>query len=234
MTLRKIIKVISSVSEKSTSVNQVLTMNRKVKLKICGMHDSDNILQVAELQPDYMGFIFYAKSKRFVGNEFKIPMQLNRSIKRVGVFVNESTERILELAWLHNLDFVQLHGDEGVDQCWELKNEKLGVIKVFSIDEHFDFVKVEPYKKAVDSFLFDTKSDSYGGTGKTFDWNILTGYDYDVPFFLSGGLSPNNIEEAKNLGNKNLYALDINSGVEISPGLKSKEKLVELINILNS
>lgn len=209
-------------------------MNRKIKLKVCGMRDPENILQVAELHPDYIGFIFYEKSKRYVGKEFKIPTQLSKNIKRVGVFVNESTERVMSLARLHKLDFIQLHGDESVDQCQELKQESLSVIKVFSIDEHFNFAKVEPYKKTVDYFLFDTKSDHYGGTGETFDWNLLNGYDQEIPFFLSGGLSSNNIEKVKNVENRNLHALDINSGVEISPGLKSKEKLVELIKILDS
>ena len=198
------------------------------------MRDPENILQVAELQPDYMGFIFYEKSKRYVRKEFKIPTQLNKNIKRVGVFVNESTERILSLARLHMLDFIQLHGDESVDQCRELKQESLGVIKVFSIDEHFSFAKVEPYKKTVDYFLFDTKSDHYGGTGKTFDWNFLNGYDQEIPFFLSGGLSADNIQAAKNMDSWNLHAFDLNSGVEISPGLKSIEKLMELKNLLTS
>ena len=198
------------------------------------MRDPENILQVAELQPDYMGFIFYEKSKRYVGKEFKIPTQLSKNIKRVGVFVNESTENMLSLARLHKLDFIQLHGDEPVKQCWELKQEKFGVIKVFSIDEHFSFAKVEPYKKEVDYFLFDTKSSLYGGTGKTFDWNLLNGYDQEIAFFLSGGLSAGNIQAARNSDSWNLHAFDLNSGVEMAPGLKSIEKLVELKNVLNS
>lgn len=209
-------------------------MNRKVKLKVCGMRDPENILQVAELQPDYMGFIFYEKSKRYVGKEFKIPTQLSKNIRRVGVFVNESTENMLSLARLHKLDFIQLHGDEPVKQCWELKQEKFGVIKVFSIYEHFSFAKVEPYKKEVDYFLFDTKSSLYGGTGKTFDWNLLNGYDQEIAFFLSGGLSAGNIQAARNSDSWNLHAFDLNSGVEMAPGLKSIEKLVELKNVLNS
>jgi len=198
------------------------------------MRDPENILQVAELQPDYMGFIFYEKSKRYVGKEFKIPTQLSKNIKRVGVFVNESTENMLSLARLHKLDFIQLHGDEPVKQCWELKQEKFGVIKVFSIDEHFSFAKVEPYKKVVDYFLFDTKSSLYGGTGKTFDWNLLNGYDQEIPFFLSGGLSAGNIQAARNSDSWNLHAFDLNSGVEMAPGLKSIEKLLELKKLLNT
>jgi phosphoribosylanthranilate isomerase len=209
-------------------------MSRKVKLKVCGMRDSENILQVAELYPDYMGFIFYTKSKRFVGHDFKIQGQLDKNIKRVGVFVNESTEKILELAELHDLDFIQLHGNEPMSQCLGLKQTGLGVIKVFSVDEHVDFLETAPYKKVVDYFLFDTKSAGYGGSGKTFDWNLLNGYDMEVPFFLSGGLSANNIPSARNMDSWNLHAFDLNSGVEMSPGLKSIEKLIELKNVLTA
>lgn len=198
------------------------------------MRDPENILQVVECHPDYMGFIFYEKSKRYVGKDFKIPIQLNKNIKRVGVFVNESTERILELAGLHNLDFIQLHGNESVRECMELKNNGLGVIKVFSVDEHFQWIDVVPYTSRLDFFLFDTKSNSYGGTGKTFDWNLLNRYDQDIPFFLSGGVSTDNIQKAKSLVNRNLYALDINSGIEISPAVKDINKLMEVNNLLNT
>ena len=198
------------------------------------MRDPENILRVAELYPDYMGFIFYAKSKRFVGHDFRIPVQLDKNIKRVGVFVNESSEKILELAESHNLDLIQLHGNEPMSQCLELKQNGLGVIKVFSVDEHFDFLETAPYEKAVDYFLFDTKSDSYGGTGKTFDWNLLNRYDRDVPFFLSGGLSANNIQSARNIDSWNLHAFDLNSGIEISPGVKDIKKTMEMNNLLNT
>jgi len=209
-------------------------MNRKIKLKVCGMRDPDNILQVAELHPDYMGFIFYEKSKRFVGSDFKIPVQLDKSIKRVGVFVNESTGKILELAEVHNLDFIQLHGNESINQCVELKKIGLGVIKVFSINEHFIVTEVTPYRNGVDYFLFDTQSDNYGGSGKAFDWNLLKGYDLDIPFVLSGGLSASNIQSAKDIESVNLHAFDLNSGVEISAGVKGVEKLKELIKIINT
>ena len=206
----------------------------KMRIKICGMHYPENILQVAELQPDYMGFIFYAKSKRFVGNDFRIPEQLQKSIKRVGVFVNETTNRILELAAMHQLDFIQLHGNETTEQCDELKANQLVVIKAFQISDDFDFSQLNPYKKSIDYFLFDTKSESYGGTGKTFDWNLLKKYDQEVPFFLSGGLSGENIQGIESLKGMNLHALDINSGVEISPGFKDTDRLKKLNDILTS
>lgn len=209
-------------------------MKDKIQLKVCGMRDSENILKVSELHPDYMGFIFYAKSKRFVGNEFRIPDQLSKGIKRVGVFVNETTDKIIALAKTHSLDFIQLHGNESVSQCAELKQNKLGVIKVFSVDAQFDFLEIVPFKKVVNYFLFDTKSDSYGGTGKSFDWNLLNQYDQEIPFFLSGGLSISNIEQTKDISKMNLHAFDFNSGVELSPGLKDVDKMTELKNILTS
>jgi phosphoribosylanthranilate isomerase len=206
----------------------------KIQLKVCGMREQENILQVGELLPDYMGFIFYPKSKRFVGDEFRIPDKLPRSIKRVGVFVNEETNKILALAKTHNLDFIQLHGSEPVSQCAELKSNHLGVIKVVAMDDQFDFLEMAAYKRVVNYVLFDTKSDSYGGTGKTFDWNLLDNYDQDIPFFLSGGLSISHMEQAKHVAKMNLHAFDFNSGVELSPGIKDIDKVIDLKNILNS
>lgn len=209
-------------------------MTNKIGMKICGMRDPENIIQVGELHPDYMGFIFYTKSKRYVGGDFKIPTQLDRNIKRVGVFVNESTEKMLDLAKLHDLDFIQLHGGEPINQCIELRKNGLGVIKVFSIDQQFDFAEVIPFKQNADYFLFDTKSESYGGTGKTFDWNLLNKYDQEVPFFLSGGLSIENSHSVKTLKEMNLHAVDINSCVEILQGLKDAEEIKHFKSILNS
>lgn len=209
-------------------------MNNKIRIKVCGMRDPENIIQVGELQPDYMGFIFYSKSKRFVGDDFIIPEELPKSIKKVGVFVNEATDKIMELVARHKLDFVQLHGAESVDQCEELKANKMGVIKVFSMDQQFDFAEVKHYQKVVDFFLFDTKSEGFGGSGKTFDWSLLEKYDQGVPFFLSGGLSSENIVDAQDLKSMNLHALDVNSGVELSPGVKDIDKIKQIGEILNS
>jgi len=206
----------------------------KIQLKVCGMSEQENILQVGELLPDYMGFIFYPKSKRFVGDAFSIPDKLPRSIKRVGVFVNETTDTILALAAKHRLDFIQLHGSEPVSQCVELKSNNLGVIKVYSMDDQFDFSVMTSYKKVVNYFLFDTSSAGFGGTGKTFDWNVLHNYDQEIPFFLSGGLSISNIENAKYMASMNLHAFDVNSGVELSPGVKDIDKVIDLKKILNS
>jgi len=197
----------------------------KIKLKVCGMRDANNILAVGALQPDYMGFIFYEKSKRFVGNNFSIPKGLSQNIKRIGVFVNEKLDLMLTQAANFKLDYVQLHGDENLEVCKTLRENKIGVVKVFSIDGSFDFVTTKPYQSFSDFFLFDTKSESRGGSGKSFDWNLLKRYNQQTPFFLSGGLSPENIQHVKTLKGMNLHAIDVNSGAEVTPGIKDIEKI---------
>ncbi len=200
----------------------------KLKLKICGMRDEANILDVASLDPDYFGFIFYAKSPRFVGDDFVLPIKLSPDILRVGVFVNETSSIIIEKAKAYQLDYIQLHGSETPEQCQALGQLGLGIIKVFSVDDDFDFEITKPYKEVVDYFLFDTKGKHYGGNAKTFNWDLLKQYDQQIPFFLSGGISPENIEEVLALKGMNIHALDVNSGVEESPAMKSITKLEQL------
>lgn len=195
-----------------------------ISFKICGMRDHRNIMDVAKLNPQYMGFIFYDKSPRFVGNGFSLPPTLSSSIRKVGVFVNESTKVIAERASL-GFDFIQLHGNETAEQCAALRDTGLKIIKAFSIDKDFDFRDVSPYKKNVQFFLFDTRGKLYGGNAETFDWKLLKKYDHEVPFFLSGGLTPENIAQLGDVSNMNLHALDLNSGVEKSPGMKSMSKV---------
>jgi len=211
-----------------------MSTDRKINLKVCGMRDAENIMQVAALQPDLMGFIFYAKSPRYVGTQFRIPVELPRSIKRVGVFVNESTEVMLEKAKTFNLDYLQLHGQESVEQCAELKKHNIKIIKVFSVDDQFDFEVTSPYAEVTDFFLFDTKGKYYGGNAVTFDWSILDRYDQQVPFFLSGGINPDNASGIKAFKEINLYAIDINSGVEVSPAVKDPVKVKAIKHMLNS
>ena len=206
---------------------------KDIAIKICGMRDAENIAAVASLCPQYIGFIFYPKSPRFVGESFDIPVNLPASIKRVGVFVNESDAVIIAKGKALKLDFVQLHGNESPAQCDALKATGLGVIKVFSIDDEFNFELTKPYREVVDYFLFDTKGKYYGGNAKTFNWENLDAYDQEVPFFLSGGLSPENVNTLGEIQKMNLHALDLNSGVEISPGFKDLEK-IRTIMTLNS
>jgi phosphoribosylanthranilate isomerase len=155
------------------------------------------------------------------------------SIKKVGVFVNETTERIKKFVSVAKLDYVQVHGGESAAQCEELRSEGIGVIKVFSVDDGFDFNQTRDYESSSDFFLFDTKGKYYGGNASVFDWNVLHRYNQKVPFFLSGGLTPENVELIGDLKSMNIHALDINSGVEISPAVKSMEKIKEVYAILH-
>jgi phosphoribosylanthranilate isomerase len=199
-----------------------------IKLKICGMREPSNILEVAGLQPEYMGFIFYKKSPRCVPADFKIPSGFPVTVKSVGVFVDEEPEQIINLVHQHQLDFAQLHGNESVAFCEKLKDRDIGVIKVFSVEDRFDFKATKAYSDVVDYFLFDTKGKYHGGNGQTFDWNLLQRYDQEPPFFLSGGLSVDNIFSLSALKNLNLHAIDLNSGVETAVGLKNRERIANL------
>lgn len=202
-------------------------------LKICGMREPENIRDVASLRPQYLGFIFYPESPRFVGDDFKMPL-LDPSIKKVGVFVNAATESIVEKIAEHKLDLVQLHGHETVEQCEQLKAHNVLIIKAFSVADKFEVSHVKAYHKVADFFLFDTRGKYFGGNALRFDWNILNDYDQQTPFFLSGGLKPENIEEAKALKDMNIAALDVNSGVEVSPALKDIEKVRRVVSLLKN
>ena len=203
-----------------------------IQLKVCGMRDAENILQVAALQPAYMGFIFYPKSPRYVGDDFQIPANFPSAILKVGVFVNETTDQILKQVTRLGLSYVQLHGDESVDQVRSLYESGVKVIKVFSVDDGFDFTVTKPYREIVDYFLFDTKGKYYGGNAKVFDWTVLKQYDQEVPFFLSGGIGPDNAANIEALSGMNLHALDVNSGVESKPGLKDPGKIEKLNRVI--
>lgn len=195
------------------------------------MRESQNILALAELQPDFMGFIFYEKSARFTGEilDKKTLKNLPKNIQKTGVFVNETIEKVIGTWKEYDLDFVQLHGNETVDFCKKLKKEGLNIIKVFSVDNSFDFSETFNFEPFVDFFLFDTKAEGgYGGHGKTFDWQILANYSGEKPFLLAGGISLENLGDLDIIKNKNFVGIDINSKFEISPGHKSIEALKEL------
>jgi phosphoribosylanthranilate isomerase len=207
-----------------------------MKLKICGMKYPDNILEVGALLPDYMGFIFWEKSARYFDGV--IP-QLPKSIKKVGVFVNETGEIILAKAKKYDLQAIQLHGNESVAFCQDLKNKienPIEIIKVFSVDDYFDFEVLKPFETVCDYFLFDTKGKLPGGNGTTFDWKVLEKYPSSKPFFLSGGIGIDEIEAVKEIAKTNLplYAIDVNSKFEIEPGLKNIEKLDSFKNNLKT
>ncbi|TDE50037.1 phosphoribosylanthranilate isomerase [Flavobacterium sp. GT3P67] len=194
-----------------------------MKLKICGMKYPENILEVGSLLPDYMGFIFWEKSARYFDGV--IP-DLPKSIKKVGVFVNASQEEIIEKITKYDLQAVQLHGQESVEFCLDLKdkiNNQIEIIKVFSVDDSFDFEVLKPFETVCDYFLFDTKGKLPGGNGTTFDWKVLEKYPSSKPFFLSGGIGINEMDTVNEISKTNLplYAIDVNSKFEIEPGLKN-------------
>ncbi|WP_299556075.1 phosphoribosylanthranilate isomerase [Seonamhaeicola sp.] len=205
-----------------------------MKLKVCGMKYQDNMEQVATLQPDYLGFIFYEKSPRYFDTTIT---ELPDSIKKTGVFVDDSVEYISSQIERHQLSAVQLHGHESPETCRLLKSTNVEVIKVFSIKDEFDFSILKPYEDFVDYFLFDTKGKLPGGNGYTFDWNVLKDYPSTKPFFLSGGIGLEQIDAIKEFkqseASKYCYALDVNSKFEIEPGLKNIEKLKEFKNKLS-
>lgn len=199
-----------------------------MKLKICGIKFLYNMQKVAKLKPDYLGFIFYKKSRRYMEDTLA-PEDLSslpKKIKKVGVFVDADTDYILQMAKAYQLHVLQLHGHESPEQCKQLKEKGYQIIKVFSIgQEDFDFAQLDPYKAHVHYFLFDTKGKQPGGNGETFDWSKLRQYDNEIPFFLSGGVSLDHIEQLKTLDYFNLHAVDVNSQFEIEPGLKDIDKL---------
>ncbi len=196
------------------------------------MRNAENIRQVSALQPNYMGFIFYEKSPRYVGADFIMPSGFPKEIKRVGVFVNHTTQFVVDEIGRHHLDYAQLHGDESMTYCEELKEYSIKIIKVFRVDEDFDFANTKQFESVADFFLFDTKGKLYGGNAQPFDWTLLNQYNQAVPFFLSGGIQFENIIKLASLSSLNIHAVDINSGVEDEPGLKNVSKISKIINQL--
>lgn len=206
----------------------------KPLLKICGM--KNNIAEVAKLQPDYLGFIFYEKSLRYFDAE-EIP-SLPLGIKKVGIFVDSTLEEILEKTKKYNLDVIQLHGNETenfcdklIKECQRERSRDLSIWKVFSIKDEFNFEILKPYESIVDKFLFDTKGKEKGGNGYTFNWEILKKYPSKKPFILSGGIGFEEIDLLKEILKTELpiHAIDVNSKFENEPGLKNISTLKKLI-----
>ncbi len=203
-----------------------------LNIKVCGMKAPENIKQLIDIQPDYIGFIFYPKSKRYAGDSLQQEtiQSIPASIKKVGVFVNESVENIEKRIQDYRLDFVQLHGDESIVFCRKLYAEKVQIIKTFQVYKDFDFNILDGYKEYCKYFLFDTQTPLYGGSGHKFDWQLLKNYDNEKPFFLSGGIDLDDADKIVNIQNLNIHAIDINSKFEIEPGLKNIEKIKRFIN----
>lgn len=217
-------------------------------IKVCGMRDSRNIQEVSALAVNWIGLIFYERSPRFIGQsptkqwtvdsgQLTVKYRLSQlstvncqlSTKQVGVFVNATIESMMEKASAYKLDYLQLHGNESPEDCHTLQKRGYSLIKAFPIATKEDFEKTREYEGRVDYFLFDTRCEGYGGSGKRFDWSILTEYKGETPFLLSGGIRPENAEAIRNFRHPRFAGIDLNSGFEIEPGLKDVDKLKNFI-----
>ena len=205
-----------------------------MQIKICGLRDPENIREIAALQPDFMGFIFYPNSPRFASQlDAGSLTSLPTSIKKTGVFVNENLENILTAISKYNLDAVQLHGADNKKLCRKIRQEaKTMVIKVFPIMDASNFRVTGDYEDVADFFLFDTKTDLYGGSGQKFNWNILQEYTGNKSFLLSGGIGADDVKAIRAIEHPLLAGVDLNSKFELKPGLKNVALLKQFIDEL--
>jgi len=194
-----------------------------LKLKVCGMRNSANIKDLSEIQPDFIGFIFHEKSSRNVSET--VLTGTSKSISRVGVFVNESKELIVNKMKQYHLDYIQLHGSESPEFCNEIKELEVGVIKAFNISDNFNFSSLSLYESVCDYLLFDAFGKQAGGNGITFNWELLSKYQGETPFLLSGGINDTMTDELKKITHPQFVGIDINSGFEIAPALKNIDKI---------
>lgn len=207
-----------------------------MKIKICGMREAANIAEVIALKPDYLGFIFYPKSPRYVSDNWdtSIISQVPESIQRVGVFVNENIGFILSTCNKYGIKTVQLHGHENPRFCRQLQRKGYTVFKAFQIDDDTTSDEIIPYAGSCDYLLYDTKSKGLGGSGKKFNWAKLEELNTIAPFLLSGGISVEDAETIKALNFSNMQGVDINSKFEIEPALKNIELLNTFITNIKS
>ncbi|WP_372369604.1 phosphoribosylanthranilate isomerase [Candidatus Uabimicrobium sp. HlEnr_7] len=206
-----------------------------MQIKICGMRCTKNIADITGKQPDYLGFIFYEKSPRFAQADIAnfVRSSVPNEIKKIGVFVNEVNEKISQRVTEFQLQGIQMHGDETIERCREIRKlfPNLLLSKAFGVDDKFCLSEVNAYATHCDYLLFDTKTKNYGGSGKTFSWNILRNYSLTVPFFLSGGIGLTNIDEVIRFSRDipQLMGVDVNSKVELQPGVKNVKVVQEMI-----
>ena len=208
----------------------ILTMEDQLIIKVCGMREPENIRAVEALDINWMGFIFYEPSSRFVGTR---PSYLPERCKRVGVFVNSTEEEIFQKTSEYGLNMVQIHGDEKPSFCSHIRSflpKNVELIKMVSISSEADMKKTAFFAPYVDYFLFESPCKGYGGSGQKFDWSLLELYEGDVPFILTGGIGPADAEELQTLLHPRFAGIDLNSRFEESPGIKKPELLRTFIN----
>lgn len=200
-----------------------------MKVKVCGMVHGDNIRSVEQSGADIMGFIFYPRSPRFMKYP---PTYMPRIQKRAGVFVDADIDRILYLRRAYGLDYIQLHGHESPEYCERLKAAGLKIIRALGISSPEDLSATELYPMA-DLFLFDTSTPLYGGSGRTFDWELLGAYRGPQPFLLSGGITPASASALRAFSHPLCIGVDINSGFETAPGVKNVDAVAAFIREMN-
>jgi len=203
----------------------------KIKIKVCGMRDAANIAELVTLPIQYIGFIFYPQSPRFIGTAIdkKTLKLIPEHIQKVGVFVNAPLIEVSRIVSENQLQCVQLHGSEIPDYCNKLKEDGLTVIKAFKTDLETLTCKTAPYKYSCDYFLFDSPTPKHGGSGEKFDWAILKEQHISLPYFLSGGIAPGDATIIKNFDLHGLHAVDLNSRFEVEPGIKDIGRIKSFI-----
>ncbi|WP_299232489.1 phosphoribosylanthranilate isomerase [uncultured Bacteroides sp.] len=200
-------------------------------IKVCGMKYADNIRALDKLKPDMTGFIFHPSSPRFA---YAVPEHMPSSSLCVGVFVNSETDYILYKVREFGLNLVQLHGNESPEQCRDIRNKGIKIIKSFSLKTDNADTITAPYDGLCRYYLFDTPCAAYGGSGKTFDWTITQSYHGKTPFLLSGGIKPECLEQISSFRHTSFAGIDINSGFETAPGLKDTKAIAEFIKRLRT
>lgn len=211
-------------------------------IKVCGLTSLEEVAVLDQLGVDFAGFIFYPKSPRYVLDKLsrsQLKSIKERKIKKIGVFVNAPEDQVIETIYTCGLQMVQLHGDETPKYCEKIANY-ISVVKAFRLSEQEDVLgKVKDYQTMVGMYLFDKESSQFGGTGKKFDWDLLMGLDINKPFFLSGGIGPEDLKKLQSFQqdsvSKDLFAIDVNSRFELAPGVKNLpliENFVSQIKII--
>ncbi len=205
-----------------------MTLLRRTRIKMCGLTREKDVVAGIDAGLDALGFIFYEKSPRNVEPDFVRSMvaQMPPFTECVGVFVNREREEVEEIIEYCRLSYAQLHGNENPKYCERIERlvSPCRVIKAFRVSEASQSDEFTPYASVIHGYLLDTyMKGSAGGTGKTFDWNIIKRLKLQRPMILAGGLTPGNVEEA--LSQVQPFGVDVNSGVEIEPGIKDHAKL---------
>ena len=212
-----------------------------MRIKVCGITRPEQVMQLDEIGVEFAGFIFYPKSPRYVFSHMskeQLKKLKGQHINKVGVFVNTPADEVLQMVDSCGLYLVQLHGDESPRYCEKISNY-VTVVKAFRMREGEDILwRAKDYQDVCDMFLFDTEGAGYGGTGKKFNWNILKGENVRKPFFLSGGIQPDDVALLKDFEKesvaKDLFAIDINSKFEVAAGLKNMDAIKTFVQSIKA